>query len=101
MVEPSPTFDVLVRDEPAASRYELHVDGELAGFADYHLQPGLITVLSTEIDPAFTGQGLGATFIARMLKDIRSRGTKVLAVCPFVRAYLQRHPENSDLVWKP
>lgn len=101
MGEPSPAVDIVVRDESDERRYELLVNGEVAGFADYHLQPGLVTLMHTEIDPAFTGRGLGSTFIARMLDDIGSRGLKVLPVCPFVLAYIQRHPESRDLVWKP
>ena len=101
MAEPLPALDVVVRDDPARSRYEVLLDGELAGFADYHVQPGLITVMYTEIDPAFEGRGVGSTFVARMLEDIRRREAKVLPVRPFVRAYLQQHAEASDLVWQP
>ncbi len=101
MAEPSPALDVVVRDDPERSRYEVLVDGELAGFADYHVQPGLVTVMNTEIDPAFEGGGVGSTSVASMLEDIRRREAKVLPVCPFVRAYLQRHAEAGDLVWKP
>ena len=39
--------------------------------------------------------------ISRMLDDIRGKGARVLPVCPFVLAFLQRHPHYADLVWKP
>ena len=71
---------------------------ELAGFVDYHAQPGLITVLHTEVDPAFEGQGVGSRLVEGMLDDIRARGLRVLPICPFVRAYVRRHPEVRDLV---
>jgi len=58
-------------------------------------------VLHTEVDAAFEGRGLGSELVRRMLDDIRSRSTKVLPVCPFVRAFVQRHPEYTDVVWKP
>ena len=101
MTEPLRAADAVLRDRPELSRYELLVDGELAGFADYHVQPDLVTVLHTEVHRAFAGRGLGSTFVALMLEDIRKRDAKVLPVCPFVRAYLQRHAEARDLVWKP
>jgi len=101
MPDSLPTSSIVVRDDPAASRYEALVDGELAGFSDYHAQPGLITVMHTEVDPAFEGRGVGSTFVKLMLDDIRRRDARVLAVCPFVRAYLRRHSEFHDLVWKP
>ena len=93
--------EVEVRDAPERRRYEIYVDSVLAGYADYHSQPGLVTVLHTEIDPAFEGRGMGSELVRRMLDDIRSRNARVLAVCPFVRAFLQRHREYGDLVWKP
>ena len=93
--------DVLVRDNPEQRRYELYVGSELAGVADYHTQPGLVTVMHTEVDPSFEGRGLGSQFVAAVLDDIRRQEAKVLPVCPFVRAFLQRHPEYADLAWTP
>lgn len=93
--------DVTVRDDPERGRFELLVGGTAAGSADYHEQPGLVTILHTEVDPAFEGQGLGSTFVAAMLDEVRARDARVLPICPFVKGYLQRHPELADLVWKP
>ena len=95
------TDTVVVRDVPEQHRYEAHVGATLAGFADYHAQPGLVTVLHTEIEPAFEGRGMGSALVRAMLDDIRRQDAKVLPVCPFVRDYLQRHPEYDDVVWKP
>ena len=92
---------VLVRNEPDESRYEALVQGNLAGFVSYHLQPGIVTVLHTEVDPAFEGQGIGSGLVRGMLDDIRRSGGRVLPICPFVKAYLKRHPEYGDLVWTP
>ena len=93
--------DVLVRDNPERRRYELHLGAKLAGVADYHAQPGLVTIMHTEIEPAFEGHGLGSQFVSAVLDDIRRQEAKVLPVCPFVRAFLQRHPEYADLAWTP
>ena len=93
--------DLVVRDNAEQHRYEIHVDGALAGFADYHLQPGLLTATHTEIDPAFEGRGLGSELVRAMLDDLLQRKLKILAVCPFVRSYLRRHSEYADLVWRP
>lgn len=90
-----------ISDNPAESRYEAFVESTLAGLTDYHLQPGLITLLHTEIDPVFEGQGVGSRFAAAVLDDVRGRGLRVLPMCPFVRAFIQRHPEYADLVWRP
>ena len=92
---------VVVRDNAEQSRYEAYVGSALAGFATYHSQPGLVTVLHTEIKSAFEGQGIGSELVLRMLDEIRAKGARVLPVCPFVLAFLQRHPQYADLVWKP
>ena len=90
--------ELTVTDDAERRRYEVRVGSELAGFVDYHAQPGLITVLHTEVDPAFEGQGVGSRLVEGMLDDIRARGLRVLPICPFVRAYVRRHPEVRDLV---
>lgn len=87
-----------IADNPERSRYEVYVGSALAGVTDYHAQPGLVTLKHTEIDPAFEGQGVGSRFVAGVLDDLRRRGVLVLPICPFVRAFLQRHPEYADLV---
>ena len=98
---PAMATDSIVRDNPDQHRYEAYVGSELAGFATYHSQPGLITVLHTEIKRPLEGQGIGSELVRRMLDDIGAKGARVLPVCPFMLAFLRRHPQYNDLVWKP
>ena len=80
------------------NRYEITVDGKLAGFAEYMLNPALITFTHTEIDPAFEGQGLGSQLVRFALDDVRAGGErKVLPLCPFVKGWMVKHPEYADL----
>jgi predicted GNAT family acetyltransferase len=87
-----------VRDNSAERRYELHVGGEVAGFIRYVLSPTSITLVHTDVAPAHEGHGAGSRLVAGALDDIRARGLGVVPVCPFVRAYIERHPEYADLV---
>lgn len=87
-----------VADNPERERYEIRVGEELAGFTQYRLRPGLIAFVHTEIDERFEGQGLGGRLIAFALDDVRARELAALPFCPFVSAYIQRHPEHVDLV---
>ncbi|MFV0127240.1 GNAT family N-acetyltransferase [Streptomyces sp. HMX112] len=92
-----------VTDRPEKSRYEiLDDDGgdgtETAGFAEYHLSEGEIAFLHTEIDNRFTGQGLGGLLARGALDDARARELRVLPYCPFIRGWIGRHPEYTDLV---
>jgi predicted GNAT family acetyltransferase len=94
----SDPHDVRVEDNPGELRYELRVDGELAGEIRYRTQPGSVVLVHTEIEPALEGQGLGTVLVRGALEDIRSRGARVVPQCPFVAAYIRRHPEYADLV---
>jgi predicted GNAT family acetyltransferase len=89
---------VAVTQDEALERYEIAVDGEVAGFAEYRLRPGLIAFVHTEIDGRFEGRGLGGKLVAAALDSARSEGLIVLPFCPFVTAYIERHPEYADLV---
>lgn len=89
-----------VLDAPERSRFEIHLDGRLAGFAQYRMKdPGLIVFTHTEIDDAVEGRGLGSTLVRAALDAARARGLAVRPDCPFVRGYVARHPdEYRDLV---
>jgi predicted GNAT family acetyltransferase len=90
--------DYVVRDNPDEDRYEIVRDGELIGLIRYWARPGVITLVHTEVEPAAEGHGVGTRLIAGALDDIRARGLRLVPLCPFVRDYLRRHPEQRDLV---
>jgi predicted GNAT family acetyltransferase len=80
------------------SRFDIHVDGELAGFADYKLKDGVIVFPHTEIDPKFGGKGLGTILIEFALNEIAQENLSVEPLCPFVSKYIGKHPEMLYLV---
>jgi predicted GNAT family acetyltransferase len=85
-------------DAPERDRYELSIDGEVAGFTAYRIRPGLIAFIHTEIDERLQGHGLGDRLIRFALEDARARGLAVLPFCPFVKAFIERHREFEVLV---
>lgn len=91
-------MDLTVRDRPDAARYEITADGATAGFLTYRLSDATITLLHAEVDPARERRGIGSQLVAGALDDARARGLTVRPVCPFVVAYLERHPEYRDLL---
>ncbi|TDQ45982.1 GNAT family N-acetyltransferase [Actinorugispora endophytica] len=94
-------MDVTVTDAPGNKRYEARTGkGELAGFAEYTLTDELIVFTHTVVDPAFEGKGVGGTLVRGALDDVRPRGLAVLPLCPFVKGWIQRHPEYTDLVYQ-
>ena len=87
-----------VVDVPDRDRYEIRLDDRLAGFAQYVRRGGRTFFVHTEIDPKFEGKGLGSKLAAGALGAERAAGTKVVPLCPFVRSYIDRHPEEMDNV---
>jgi uncharacterized protein len=90
--------DALVRDNPDGQRFEIVVDGQVVGFAEYRDRGQVRSFVHTEVDRAFEGRGLAGQLIAYALADARDRGLAVLPFCPFVRAFIERHREFLDLV---
>jgi hypothetical protein len=86
-----------VRDNPDLSRFELDLDGQMA-VAYYQLAPGVITFRHTEVPQELSGQGIGSKLAHGALEAARARGLKVVAKCPFVAAYMAKHPEFNDLL---
>ena len=85
-----------VTDNQAEHRFELATDAGPA-IAAYGLEGDTITFTHTVVPPEAEGHGVGSRLIAGALADVRARGLKVIPQCPFVRAYLQRHPEAATL----
>ena len=86
------------RDDPEAGRLEVLVDGRRAGYAAYRRRPGAIALTHTEIEPEFEGRGRGGTLVREALSRARAEGIAVLPFCPFVRSYIESHPDQLDLV---
>jgi predicted GNAT family acetyltransferase len=91
---------VEVVDVPEASRFEVRIDGQRVGFAEYLRTGELVVYPHTEVDPAYNGRGLGSVLARAVLEDARERELAVLATCPFIAAYLARHPEYHDLAYQ-
>jgi predicted GNAT family acetyltransferase len=89
---------VTVADVPQRMRYEVQVDGQLAGFANYRRRGGQVVFTHTEVDDAFEGQGLGSKLAKGALDDARSRGLRVVPQCPFIAEWIRRHADYADLV---
>jgi predicted GNAT family acetyltransferase len=87
-----------VRDNVTAHRYELLLDDEVVGELMYRKQGEVVTLIHTEIAARLEGRGLGEQLVAGVLDDIRGEGLHIVPLCPFVGAYLRRHPEYADLV---
>ena len=83
---------------PDTRRYEIRVDGTLAGFIKGREDDEAVNLIHTEVFDEFEGRGLAAELVSGALDDIRARGKKVIATCPYVARYIEKHAEYADLL---
>ena len=83
-----------VRDNVDASRFEVEVDG-LVGFLDYERHGDELSILHTEVPVELRGRGLGTLLAKTALDTARASGLRLKVLCPFVRAYMRKHPVPS------
>jgi predicted GNAT family acetyltransferase len=88
--------DITVTRNDATHRFEIAAD-EVAAVLRYEEHPRYITLIHTEVPPALEGRGYGAALAKAALEYAREKHLRVVPRCPFVRAYLERHPEYADL----
>ena len=86
-----------VTHNAARHRFEVELDGEV-GELTYAERPGVLVLQHTGVPPAIEGRGVGSALVRAALEHARAEGLKVVPQCPFVAAYLERHPEDHDLV---
>jgi predicted GNAT family acetyltransferase len=87
-----------LRRNDARHRFEIEVDGKVAGFMVYRPHGQALELVHTEVDSGYEGQGLAGQLTRFALDQARAAGQKVIPSCAYVAAYLQRHPQDQDLV---
>jgi uncharacterized protein len=68
------------------------------GLAPYQRRGEQFVFTHTEVDPDAGGSGIGSTLVRGALDDVRARELRAVPLCPFVRAWIDRHPDYADLV---
>ena len=84
--------DLKIENNGDSSRFEVLVNGKLARL-DYRVEPGTIVLLHVEVPAKEEGRGIASSLAKTALDFARDRGLKVVARCPFVAAYMRKHPE--------
>jgi uncharacterized protein len=85
-----------VRDNRELQRFELPVDGQVV-FANYRRQPGRLMITHVEAPVALRGAGHASDLMRGVAEEARAEQVKVLPLCSYARAWMQRHPEYKDL----
>lgn len=88
----------VVVDDREAGRFEVLVDGQVAGYAEYRRRGPSVAFTHTVVEPGFEGRGVGSALARGALDAVRAEGASVLPFCPFIRRWIERHPGYVDLV---
>ena len=89
------TYNVINNQQ--RQHFQLTVGNEVA-FLEYRLHDGAIVLMHTEVPESLGGRGLGTALAAAAFDYARTNQLKVKVYCPFVKKYLDRHPELASLV---
>jgi predicted GNAT family acetyltransferase len=88
----------LVIDNLAASRFEVLIDGNVVGFADYVVRDDVVELPHTVVDRAVRGRGVAALLVERTLESIRASGRTVVPTCWYVAQFIETRPDFADLL---
>jgi uncharacterized protein len=92
-------LQVKIVDNPEHHRVEARTpDGSLAGFSQYYVRDGKYVFFHTEVLEEYNGQGIGSQIAAGVIEFVRGRGMPISPQCPFIRAYMNKHPETHDVL---
>ena len=91
-------METTVRDVPEESRYEIRDGDRVLGLAAYQRRGDTTVFTHTEVDPDAGQDGVGSRLVRAALDDVRSKGGSVVPQCPFVRGWIDRHPNYADLM---
>jgi uncharacterized protein len=90
--------DIRVVDTADATRFEIYVGDELAGFVTYRRDTDRVVFVHTEVFDKWEGHGIGSRLARGALDDARANGQRVEARCKFIAGYIEEHPEYADLL---
>lgn len=81
-----------------SDKFTIAVDGTTVGLTEYSDKGDRRVFPHTEVDEAYGGRGLATIVIAEALAQTKAEGKRIVAVCPTVVSYLEKHPEYDDVV---
>ena len=92
---------VEIENNEADRRWEVKLDGRVIAFAEYKSRPDRVTFTHTVVDPDFEGRGVGSRLARAALDGAISSGARITLYCPFIRAWVDRHPEYEQYIDPP
>jgi predicted GNAT family acetyltransferase len=85
-----------VQNDEKARKFYATVDGREAVIEYAHMQGDIYNLLHTYVPEEMRGQGVAGQLVRGALEQIRAQGATFLPSCPYVQAFVKRHPEYED-----
>ncbi len=86
-----------ITENKEKNRFETEVDGKIA-IIEYNRKKDKINLIHTEVPPEMEGKGIASSLVKQVLQQIKDEGLYVIPRCPFIAAYIKRHPEWNEIV---
>ncbi len=90
-------MDFELKDNQKKNRFEVKIDSSIA-FVEYIKNDGITSLVHTEVPEELAGQGIGSKMLGKVLSKLRDDGGKVKIQCPFIKNYVEKHPEYKEIV---
>ncbi|WP_420146522.1 GNAT family N-acetyltransferase [Spirosoma sp.] len=87
-----------IRNNTHQRRFEAETEGKLSIIEYRRVDDDTLALTHTEVDPSLEGKGIGSKLVVSVLEYVEQNGLKIVPLCPFVSAYLKRHPEWNRVV---
>jgi predicted GNAT family acetyltransferase len=100
-VQPAESDQLDIVDDREARRWQAFLDDRVVGYAEYRLSQGRVIFTHTVVEPEHEGRGIAGRLARAALDDAIGRGLRITPYCPYIRAYLRRHPEYDAQVDLP
>lgn len=93
-------MEIIHKEDPKKGIFIGTIDGKTAGEMTYTWAGEQKFIIDhTEVDPAFSGQGVGLKMVEASVAFARQRGIKIMPLCPFAKKMLERHTEWQDVLF--
>ena len=86
-----------VIDNKEMNRFETEIDDHQA-IIEYSVMPNILSLNHIEVDKELAGKGVASEMTETVLLQIEQRGLKVIPICPFIKKYIQKHPEWNSII---
>ncbi len=90
-------MDLKVEDNQSKNRFEANIEGQIA-IITYEKQGNTLKLIHTEVPETLKGKGIASQMVKKVLNSIQNSGYKMDPVCPFIKSYVEKHPEWKSIL---